>query len=86
MIKDNVKSIVYGGMDGILTVFAIVSSSIGSDSTLPIILILGVTNVLSDGLSMALGDYLSTKTINDFTSQERDREEWEYENCFEGEK
>jgi len=54
-------------MDGILTVFAIISTSIGSSSTVPIILILSISNVLSDGLSMALGDYLSTKTVNEFT-------------------
>jgi hypothetical protein len=35
---------------------------------------------------MGLGDYVSTKTVNQFLQQERGREEWEYEHCFEGEK
>ena len=35
---------------------------------------------------MGLGDFVSTKTVNEFTNKEREREEWEFENCFEAEK
>ena len=86
VLSDHLKSIVYGGTDGILTIFAIISSSIGSSMTIPIILIIGISNVFSDGISMALGDYFSTSTQNKFYKNERAREDWEFENYFQGEK
>ena len=51
-------------MDGILTVFAIVSSSLGSNLSIAVILIIGISNVFGDGLSMALGNFFSVKTYN----------------------
>lgn len=42
--------------------------------------------MIGDGLSMALGDYLSTKSEQLFFEQEKKREEWEVENNPEGEK
>jgi vacuolar iron transporter family protein len=85
-LSEHLKSIVYGGMDGILTVYAVISSSMGSPIKIPVVLILSIQNIISDGLTMGLGDYVSTKTVNQFLQQERGREEWEYEHCFEGEK
>ena len=52
----------YGGTDGILTIYAIISSSLGSSMSIAIILIIGLSNVISDGISMALGDYFATST------------------------
>ena len=57
-----IKSIVYGGMDGIITTFAIVAGVAGATLSANIILILGFANLIADGISMAAGDYLSTKS------------------------
>lgn len=41
------------------------------------ILILGVSSIFADGLSMGLGEYLSSKAMNEYINGERKREEWE---------
>jgi hypothetical protein len=84
--EDRLKSVVYGGLDGILTMFSIISATLGTNWSMVVIIIIGVSNIFSDGISMALGDYFSTSTVNKFNKNEREREDWEFENCFEGEK
>lgn len=59
-IKNYAKSIVYGGMDGIVTTFAVVAGAVGGNLGVESILILGFSNLLADGFSMAAGDYLSS--------------------------
>lgn len=81
-----IKSIVYGGLDGIITTFAIVAGVAGASLSSSTILILGFANLIADGLSMAAGDYLSTKSEIEYQKTERKREEWEVENHPEGEK
>lgn len=53
---------VYGGIDGTITTFAIVTGSIGAGFSSTVILILGFANLLADGFSMAVGNYLSRKS------------------------
>lgn len=81
-----IKSLVYGAMDGIITTFAVVAGVVGAKLSVGIILILGIANLLADGLSMAIGDYLSTKAEVDYNNSERKREEWEVNHNPEGEK
>jgi VIT1/CCC1 family predicted Fe2+/Mn2+ transporter len=52
---------VYGGIDGAVTTFAVVSGVIGAELSPRIILILGTANLVADGLSMAAGNYLATR-------------------------
>ncbi len=80
------KSAVYGGLDGIITTFAVVAGVAGAKLSAGIVLILGFANLIADGLSMAVGDYLSTKSELEFEKTERARERWEIENYPEGEK
>lgn len=51
---------VYGGVDGLVTTFAIVTASIGIGASSGVILVLGVANVLADAWSMGSSDYLSS--------------------------
>jgi hypothetical protein len=53
---------VYGGLDGIITTFAVVSGVAGASLGTSVVLILGMANLLADGFSMATGAYLSTKS------------------------
>jgi len=81
-----IKSIVYGGLDGIITTFAVVAGVAGASLSAGVVLIMGFANLIADGISMAVGDYLSTKSENEYNSMERERETWEVENYPEGEK
>jgi vacuolar iron transporter family protein len=81
-----IKSMVYGGLDGIVTTFAVVSGVAGAQLGAPVILILGVANLLADGLSMGVGDYLSTKSEREYYNREEQRQLWEIENFPEGQK
>lgn len=80
-----IKSIVYGGLDGIITTFAVVASIAGAGLDVSVVIIMGVAGLLADGISMGMGDYLSSKAENDYTTEERKRELWECENYIEGE-
>lgn len=80
------KSFVYGGLDGIVTTFAVVAGVAGANLSASVVLVLGVANLIADGISMAFGDYLSTKAENEYTAAERVRETWEVQNYPDGEK
>lgn len=81
-----IKSIVYGGLDGTITTFAVVAGVAGASLSAGIVLILGFANLIADGISMAVGDYLSTKAESEYQKAERKREQWEVEHYPEGEK
>jgi vacuolar iron transporter family protein len=61
-MKSFLSEFVYGGIDGIITTFSIVAGSVGGDLARNVILILGISNVLSDGYSMGVSRYLSAQT------------------------
>ncbi len=79
------KSIVYGGLDGIITTFAVVAGVAGASLEAGVVLILGFANLIADGLAMAFGEYLSGKAEREYHQTERERETWELENHPEGE-
>ncbi|MEE4237656.1 MAG: VIT1/CCC1 transporter family protein [Anderseniella sp.] len=66
---------VYGGIDGSITTFAIVAGVVGAGLSTKVILILGVANLLADGLSMAASNYSGTKTEVDELARYREIEE-----------
>ena len=53
---------VYGGIDGAVTTFAVVSGVVGAELSTRVILILGIANLVADGFSMAAGNYSATQT------------------------
>jgi vacuolar iron transporter family protein len=66
-IEANLREFVYGGMDGAVTTFAVVTGAAGANLGVNVILILGYANVLADGFSMAVGSYLSEKSDQDLS-------------------
>ena len=52
---------IYGGIDGSVTTFAVVSGVAGAQLPPRIILIMGFANLIADGFSMAASNYLGTK-------------------------
>jgi VIT1/CCC1 family predicted Fe2+/Mn2+ transporter len=81
-----VGDLVYGGLDGIITTFAVVSGVAGANLGTGVIMILGLANLLADGFSMATGAYLSSKSEKEYYEKEREREFWEIKHFPEGEK
>lgn len=79
------KSIIFGGLDGVITLFAIVASISGSDMSAAVVLVLGFSKLVGDGISMGMGDFLSEKAEIDFVKSELERENWEFENYPQGE-
>jgi VIT1/CCC1 family predicted Fe2+/Mn2+ transporter len=51
-----------------------------------VILILGVSNLLADGLSMGIGDYLPTKSEREYYDREARRQAWEIEHFPDGQR
>ena len=77
--SEYVKSIVFGGLDGITTTFAIVAASAGANETYRSVIIFGFSNVLADAFSMGFGEFISGSAERDLALNERKREEWEVE-------
>lgn len=66
---------IYGGIDGSVTTFAIVAGVTGASLSPTIVLILGFANLFADGFSMAVGNYLSTKSKKEYADKIRKAEE-----------
>ena len=83
--SEYVKSIVYGGLDGIVTTFAVVAGAAGAGLSPSVVMVLGVSSLVADALSMGVGDALSSKAETEAAIKEREREKWELANYKEGE-
>ena len=66
----NIKSITYGGIDGIITTFAIMSAAIGANLSEKIIIIMGFSNLIADAFSMGFGDYISSNAERNYIISE----------------
>jgi VIT1/CCC1 family predicted Fe2+/Mn2+ transporter len=55
------KDMIYGGIDGAVTTFAIVAGVQGAGLSPTIIVALGIANIIADGFSMAASNYSGTK-------------------------
>jgi VIT1/CCC1 family predicted Fe2+/Mn2+ transporter len=85
-MKWSIQDFVYGATDGSVTTFAVVAGVVGAALSPSIILILGFANLFADSFSMAIGNYLGTKSQKEYIEKERKIEEWEIENLVEQEK
>jgi VIT1/CCC1 family predicted Fe2+/Mn2+ transporter len=56
---------IYGGLDGSVTTFAVVTGVVGAHLSPVVIVILGFANLVGDGFSMAAGNFLGTKSEHD---------------------
>ena len=53
-----IKSLVYGGLDGIITTFAIVCAAVGAGISRKAVVVMGFASLVADAMSMGLGDNL----------------------------
>ncbi len=69
--QNNLKEIVYGGSDGIVTTFAVVSGFAGAGGVdvgthgFFLVILFGFANLFGDATSMGLGDFLSSLSQRD---------------------
>ncbi|MEL6419477.1 MAG: VIT1/CCC1 transporter family protein, partial [Pseudomonadota bacterium] len=59
------RDLIYGGIDGSVTTFAIVAGVAGAGLSPFVIVALGLANVLADGFSMAAGNYSGARADRD---------------------
>ncbi|UVC50191.1 hypothetical protein MACK_004065 [Theileria orientalis] len=81
-----VKTMVFGGLDGVLTMFAVVSGAAGASVSAKKLVYLSIGSLLGSSFSMGFGEYVSLKAESDFVNSEKAREEREIEHCPELEK
>jgi VIT1/CCC1 family predicted Fe2+/Mn2+ transporter len=62
VLRHYIRDIVYGANDGIITTFAVVAGVTGGALSARTIIVVGVANLLADGLSMGVGNYLSIRS------------------------
>jgi vacuolar iron transporter family protein len=55
------RDFTYGAVDGAITTFAVVSGVAGAGLSSSIVIILGAANLVADGFSMAVSNYLGTR-------------------------
>jgi VIT1/CCC1 family predicted Fe2+/Mn2+ transporter len=70
-IQDYVAEIVYGGVDGVVTTFAIVAASAGANLSSSVIFVLGFANLFADGFSMGVSSYLAKRAEHDELDKKR---------------
>lgn len=75
-----IKAIVFGGIDGLITTFAIVTSICGADLEPHVALVVGLSLLLAGGLSMGVGEAQSKQAEIDLRTEEQQRETWELQN------
>ena len=57
----------------------------GAEMENNVVILMGIANLVSDGISMGLGDYLSAKSEQSYIKSEFEREKWEMEQNPQGE-
>jgi VIT1/CCC1 family predicted Fe2+/Mn2+ transporter len=77
---------VLGAVDGAITTFAIVAGAAGAGLSNGVVLILGLANVLADGLSMAAGNFLRARSDQQLVARFRRMEESHIEHIPDGER
>ncbi|MBI5134885.1 VIT1/CCC1 transporter family protein [Candidatus Uhrbacteria bacterium] len=71
------ENIVYGANDGIITTFAVIAGVAGADLSRSIVLIMGFANLVADGFSMGMSNYLGAQSRLQYEKAARKKEEWE---------
>lgn len=80
--KEYFKEVIYGGIDGIVTTFAVVAGFAGAalttDTTTQlsfvVVLLFGLANLFADAASMGLGNFLSVRSEKDLYQVKREEE------------
>ena len=69
-----IKDYVYGAVDGTITTFAIISGVMGANLSPKIVIILRIANLVADGFSMAVSNFLGTRAQQELLDNTRRQE------------
>ncbi len=83
LVGKYIGDLVYGANDGIITTFAIVAGASGATLSSSVVIILGVANLLADGISMGASNFLGSKSERDFARAQQEKESWEIDHLQE---
>ena len=75
-----------GGVDGVVTTFAVVAGSAGGGLPTGAVIVLGLANLAADGFSMGVSNYLGTRSRQQEVLRARADEAWQIHACPEGER
>ncbi len=79
ILKIHIKDSVYAANDGVVTTFAVVAGFVGAKHTadietaLIVLLVIGFASLFADGFSMAIGNYLGTRSESDQYKHEKEK-------------
>jgi len=82
---DYIKAFVFGGLDGIVSTFALVAGLGGAQVNIGTLIAVSLAKVLADAFSMGFGEFTSASAELDHALRLKAREEWETDNHHEGE-
>jgi len=80
-LSEYLQEIIFGGLDGVVTQFAIVAAVAGGSLPSSVLLVLGIANLVAGSFSMGIGEFISRQAHIDHVLGERGREAWEYQ-CY----
>ncbi len=80
------KDFIYGGIDGAVTTFAVVSGVAGAQLSNRVVIVLGLANLFADGFSMAVSNFLGTRSEQQLLRKARRTEEMHIDTFPEGER
>lgn len=84
--ENHLKDFVYGAIDGTVTTFAVISGVAGAGLSIHIIIIMGFANLLADGFSMGVSNFLGTRAANQHRELLRKEEHEHLKQIPEGER